>query len=97
MWREEARLSQLRNNAQEQLREAERNLASTMDKVSATKDDQNPTSNVHFAQDTGSGLQAVDRIAERLQLDGVYGPLYRLFEVVDQNYNTAIELTAGAR
>ncbi|KAF9513886.1 hypothetical protein BS47DRAFT_1343707 [Hydnum rufescens UP504] len=47
-------------------------------------------------KDTGSGLQAVDRIAERLQLDGVYGPLYRLFEVVDQNYNTAIELTAGA-
>ncbi len=35
MWREEAKISQLRNNAQQQLREAERNLASTMDKVSA--------------------------------------------------------------
>lgn len=33
MWREEAKLSQQRNNAQEQLRSAERNLASTMDKV----------------------------------------------------------------
>ena len=50
-----------------------------------------------ISQDTGSGLQAVDRIAERLQLDGVYGPLYRLFEVIDQNYNTAVELTAGTR
>jgi len=33
MWREEAKLQQQRNNAQEQLRTAERNLASTMDKV----------------------------------------------------------------
>ncbi|KAF8316702.1 RecF/RecN/SMC N terminal domain-containing protein [Cantharellus anzutake] len=32
MWREDAKLSQLKNNAQQQLREAERNLASTMDK-----------------------------------------------------------------
>lgn len=28
-------------------------------------------------------------------LDGVYGPLYRLFEVTDDKFNTAIELTAG--
>ena len=36
------------------------------------------------------GLSAVDKIAERHGLDGVYG-LYRLFEVADQ------ELTAGNR
>lgn len=46
-------------------------------------------------QDTGAGLRAVDQIAERLGLDGVYGPLYRLFEVTDDKFNTAIELTAG--
>jgi len=48
-------------------------------------------------QDTGMGLRAVDNIAERLKLPGVYGPLYRLFEIPDQKYSTAIELTAGNR
>jgi structural maintenance of chromosome 3 (chondroitin sulfate proteoglycan 6) len=48
-------------------------------------------------QDTGTGLRAVDSIAERLKLDGVYGPLYRLFEVTDVKFNTAVELTAGNR
>jgi structural maintenance of chromosome 3 (chondroitin sulfate proteoglycan 6) len=48
-------------------------------------------------QDTGAGLRAVDQIAERLGLDGVYGPLYRLFEVTDDKFNTAVELTAGNR
>ncbi|KAI0046003.1 RecF/RecN/SMC protein [Auriscalpium vulgare] len=46
-------------------------------------------------KDTGMGLRAVDTIAERLGLDGVYGPLYRLFEVTDAKFNTAVELTAG--
>ncbi|KAH8115688.1 structural maintenance of chromosome protein 3 [Phellopilus nigrolimitatus] len=46
-------------------------------------------------KDTGSGLRSVDRIAERYGLQGVYGPLYRLFEVTDKKFNTAIELTAG--
>ncbi|KAI0930349.1 hypothetical protein AcW1_009066 [Taiwanofungus camphoratus] len=46
-------------------------------------------------KDTGSGLRAVDRIAERYNLDGVYGPLYRLFEVTDDKFNIAVELTAG--
>jgi structural maintenance of chromosome 3 (chondroitin sulfate proteoglycan 6) len=32
-----------------------------------------------------------------LNLDGVYGPLYRLFEVTDAKFNTAVELTAGNR
>lgn len=43
------------------------------------------------------GLRAVDSIAERHGLDGVYGPLYRLFEVTDAKFNTAVELTAGNR
>ncbi|KAF8305004.1 RecF/RecN/SMC protein [Clavulina sp. PMI_390] len=77
MWREETKIKQQQDNAQQQLRDAERNLASTMDK------------------DTGNGLAAVSRIADRLQLEGVYGPLYTLFEVTDPVYNTAVELTAG--
>lgn len=48
-------------------------------------------------KDTGMGLRAVDKIVERYGLQGVYGPLYRLFEVEDQRYNTAVELTAGNR
>ncbi|KAG5642310.1 hypothetical protein DXG03_003030, partial [Asterophora parasitica] len=46
-------------------------------------------------KDTGTGLRAVDKIAERHGLDGVYGPLYRLFEVTDPKFNIAVELTAG--
>ncbi|KAF8648124.1 hypothetical protein AX16_006389 [Volvariella volvacea WC 439] len=46
-------------------------------------------------KDTGSGLKAIDQIAQRLRLQGVYGPLYRLFTVTDPNFNTAVELTAG--
>nr|GAT43952.1 structural maintenance of chromosome protein 3 [Mycena chlorophos] len=46
-------------------------------------------------KDTGTGLAAVDNIAERLKLKGVYGPLYRLFEITDPKYNIAVEQTAG--
>lgn len=49
-----------------------------------------------FPQDTNRGLQAVSRIAKSLRLEGVYGPLYSLFEVEDR-YKTAIEVTAGNR
>ena len=42
-------------------------------------------------------MRAVDEIAERFGLEGVYGPLYRLFEVTDDKFNTAVELTAGNR
>ena len=38
-------------------------------------------------QDTGSGLRAVEEITERLGLEGVHGPLYRLFEVTDDKFN----------
>ena len=48
-------------------------------------------------KDTGTGLRAIDRIKERYGLTGVYGPLYRLFEVTDKKFNTAVELTAGNR
>lgn len=47
-------------------------------------------------QDTSNGLRAVRQIAKRLNLDGVYGPLYDLFEVSDK-YKTAVEVTAGNR
>ena len=49
-------------------------------------------------QDTGSGLRAVDDIKRRLGADGagIYGPLYRLLEIPDRKYATAIELTAGS-
>lgn len=43
------------------------------------------------------GLRAVDKIAERHHLTGVYGPLYRLFDVTDHKFNIAVELTAGNR
>lgn len=42
-------------------------------------------------------MRAIDRIAERNNIQGVYGPLYRLFDVTDKKYLTAVELTAGAR
>ncbi|KAK7466460.1 Structural maintenance of chromosomes protein 3 [Stygiomarasmius scandens] len=76
-WREDTKLESLVGRAADELRTAERQLASMMDK------------------DTGSGLRAVDRIAERYRLHGVYGPLYRLFEVTDPKFSIAVELTAG--
>lgn len=39
----------------------------------------------------------MDGIADRYNLQGVYGPLYRLFEVEDPKFNIATELTAGNR
>lgn len=49
------------------------------------------------AKDTGMGLKAVKNITDRQKLAGVYGPLYDLFEIPDDKFNTAIELTAGNR
>lgn len=43
------------------------------------------------------GLRAVDKIAERHRLTGVYGPLYRLFDIPNDKYSIAVELTAGNR
>lgn len=47
-------------------------------------------------KDTSNGLRSVRSIARRLGLDGVYGPLYELFEVSDK-YKTAVETVAGTR
>ncbi|KAH9892892.1 structural maintenance of chromosome protein 3 [Cubamyces lactineus] len=78
LWREDTKLESLVTHAADELRGAERTLASMMDK------------------DTGNGLRAIDRIvAERANFDGVYGPLYRLFEITDDKFNIAVELTAG--
>ncbi|KAI0371167.1 structural maintenance of chromosome protein 3 [Pilatotrama ljubarskyi] len=78
LWREDTKLESLVTHAADELRSAERTLASMMDK------------------DTGTGLRAIDRIvAERAGFDGVYGPLYRLFEITDDKFNIAVELTAG--
>ncbi|KAG8933420.1 Structural maintenance of chromosomes protein 3 [Tulasnella sp. 418] len=46
-------------------------------------------------KDTGSGLRSIDNIVERQGLEGVYGPLYKLFEIPDKKYSTAVEITAG--
>ncbi|CUA71675.1 Chromosome segregation protein sudA [Rhizoctonia solani] len=49
-------------------------------------------------RDTGSGLRAVDRIAEQLGLEGVYGPLYRLFEIPDKNlFHVVVDTDATAQ
>jgi len=48
-------------------------------------------------KDTGMGLKAVKTITDRQKLTGVYGPLCDLFEIPDDKFNTAIELTAGNR
>ncbi|KAK9764937.1 Structural maintenance of chromosomes protein 3 [Basidiobolus ranarum] len=45
-------------------------------------------------KNTSSGLQAIKRIADKLNLSGVYGPLYELFDV-DDTFRTAVEVTAG--
>lgn len=47
-------------------------------------------------QDTSNGLRAVRMLAKRLKLDGVYGPLYDLFEV-SERFKQAVEVTAGTR
>uniref|UniRef100_D8PZC5 Structural maintenance of chromosomes protein n=1 Tax=Schizophyllum commune (strain H4-8 / FGSC 9210) TaxID=578458 RepID=D8PZC5_SCHCM len=46
-------------------------------------------------KDTGNGLRAVDQIKQRHSLEGVYGPLYRLFKIKDETFNIAVETTAG--
>jgi structural maintenance of chromosome 3 (chondroitin sulfate proteoglycan 6) len=95
LWREDTKLDGLLAHAGEELRAAERNLAGMMDKVSVRCLN---ISDLHsLLQDTGSGLRAIDRIAERHNLEGVYGPLYRLFEIPDSTFSTPIELTAGNR
>jgi structural maintenance of chromosome 3 (chondroitin sulfate proteoglycan 6) len=76
LWREDAKVESTAHHAREELKGAERHLATMMDR------------------DTASGLKALDRIVDRLGLDGVYGPLYKLF-TVSEKYSLAVEETAG--
>lgn len=76
LWREDAKVESQAHHAREELKSAERHLATMMDR------------------DTASGLKALDRIVEQLGLDGVYGPLYKLF-TVSEKYSLAVEETAG--
>ncbi|KAF9182630.1 Structural maintenance of chromosomes protein 3 [Haplosporangium sp. Z 11] len=46
-------------------------------------------------KNTSAGLAAVSRITKALNLEGVYGPLYELFDVEDQ-YDVAVNVTAGS-
>lgn len=43
---------------------------------------------------TATGLRAAKAIAQRLELDGYYGPVYDLF-TVEERYKVAVEVTAG--
>ena len=75
-WRDETRTNAALAHARDQLSTAQRTLATTMDRA------------------TASGLQAVEGIVQRNNIQGVYGPLYQLF-TVDERYKTAVEATAG--
>ncbi|KAJ1869782.1 Structural maintenance of chromosomes protein 3 [Coemansia sp. RSA 990] len=44
---------------------------------------------------TNEGLQALSEIQARLGLNGIYGPLFELFEV-DETYRTCVEAIAGS-
>ncbi|CAG8623574.1 16866_t:CDS:10, partial [Dentiscutata heterogama] len=44
---------------------------------------------------TNNGLNSVKRITEQFRLNGVYGPLYELFECTNNSMWTAVEVTAG--
>ncbi|KAI9244206.1 RecF/RecN/SMC [Phascolomyces articulosus] len=44
---------------------------------------------------TSHGLEAVMRLAQTHQMQGVYGPVFDLF-TVDERFHTAVEVTAGA-
>lgn len=98
LWREDTKLESIVGRAVEELRTAERLLAGMVDKVDILFSQDNVTLlTPTFMKDTGSGLRAIDKIAERNGFEGVYGPLYRLFEVTDPKFNIAVELTAGNR
>ncbi|CAG8539558.1 6126_t:CDS:10 [Racocetra fulgida] len=46
---------------------------------------------------TNNGLNSVKRITEQFRIEGVYGPLYELFECANNSMWTAVEVTAGQR
>ena len=93
-WEEDSRLESVVNHARSELAPAERTLASIMDKASNSL---HTDSNHTQLWSRILRCRAVDRIAERNRLLGVYGPLYCLLTVKNKVYNTAVELSAGAR
>ncbi|CAG8531230.1 2193_t:CDS:10 [Ambispora leptoticha] len=46
-------------------------------------------------KNTSLGLANVRKIAQNRGYTGVYGPLYELFDCIDESYWTAVEVTAG--
>ncbi len=83
-------------SAKQEKETTERSLAGMMDKVSRLMGDASRLTYRCPPQDTSRGLQAVMRIARERGIQGVYGPLYSLFEVNDR-WNIAVEVTAGNR
>lgn len=77
LWREEAKLDSTMSKSADEMRRAERSLASAVDRA------------------TSSGLAAVTRAVRDHQMQGVYGPLYELFDI-DERFRTAVEVAAGA-
>ena len=101
LWKEETKLDAQYRHAQEQLKNAERAVGATMDRVRFSPpprevNEQRLTLPPCTRQDTAQGLRAAKAIAARLNLDGYHGPLYELFTVEDR-YKTAVEVTAGTR
>ena len=46
-------------------------------------------------QDTGNGLRSIDRIVAQMpNFEGVYGPLYRLFEITDDKFKELVQVRA---
>ncbi|KAI9351904.1 RecF/RecN/SMC [Pilaira anomala] len=76
LWREEARLESTLRNCQDEIRKAERTLASSMDK------------------NTSLGLASITRIVRDHGLQGVYGPIFELFQVIP-DLETAVEVAVG--
>ncbi|PPQ75658.1 hypothetical protein CVT24_010578 [Panaeolus cyanescens] len=93
-------------HVQDRLEEGRTKMKELAEKINALKEKQRELTESrkdHWREDTkldsldtSQGLRAVDSIAERYSnIPGVYGPLYRLFEVADPKFNTAVEQTAG--
>ena len=49
-----------------------------------------------MSQNTASAINAIKRLVDIHKIQGVYGPIYELFEV-DDKYRTAVEVIASGR
>ncbi|KAJ1556061.1 Structural maintenance of chromosomes protein 3 [Cladochytrium tenue] len=93
-------------NSRRQLRElrdsvesGDHNMESFRDEMDANAREietlRNQRNRLDERRNTSSAIQAIKRIASKMNLRGVYGPLYELFEV-DDRYKTAVEVIGGA-